>query len=667
MRNRWRSRVAGAGRGTIGEVVKASRLLGAETALVLHGGGNSSIKRPLRRPDSTRGTALLVKASGCDMAALETGDLTVLDLAPIRALAKRKTLSDAHMIRAGRSAKMDPDSPDPSVEYLLHAFLPDAVILHTHSDAVLALTNQPDGQRLAERTFAKRAVVVPYAKSGFALALAAERARNRHPEAEALVVLRHGLFTFGATATEAYDRMIALVTLAERRLARARHNPFPARASSQRTAPLAAVAPIVRGALAAALPGNDFARVVLDFRASPAIRRFLAGRDLARYAQAGPATPDHVIWTKPKPLILPVPATDEMDGFKAQARTAAARFRDAYAGYAARHGAPGADATPRIVLVPGLGLFGAGKSAREAAVAADLFTATVGIVERAEALGRYRPATATELAEIEFWEPERLKLRNVTPPPLAGQVVVITGGGSGIGAATARAFAAEGALVAVLDKDGRASARVGAEIGGLARACDVTDARDVRAAFAAIAERFGGADIVVSNAGAAWSGEIGTVADEVLRASFELNFFAHQYVAQAAVAVMRAQGTGGVLLFNASKQAMDPGPNFGPYGAPKAALLSLMRHYALDHGKDGIRANAVNADRIRSGLLDDAMIAARSKARGITREHYMAGNVLKRETTAEDVARAFVALAKSHASTGAILTVDGGNLAAAVR
>ncbi len=248
-------------------------------------------------------------------------------------------------------------------------------------------------------------------------------------------------------------------------------------------------------------------------------------------------------------------------------------------------------------------------------------------------------------------------------------MAAITGGAGAIGAATARAFAAAGAEVALLDIDEAAARAAAKKVGGaaLAVACDVTDAASVQAAFAKVAETFGGVDIAVSNAGAAWQGRIGEVDEAVLRQSFELNFYGHQRVAQAAVRIMLAQGTGGCLLFNTSKQAVNPGPNFGPYGLPKAATLFLTRQYALDYGADGIRANAVNADRIRSGLLTDDMIAQRSKARGLTETDYMSGNLLGREVTAEDVAQAFLAQALALKTTADITTVDGGNIAAALR
>jgi NAD(P)-dependent dehydrogenase (short-subunit alcohol dehydrogenase family) len=248
-------------------------------------------------------------------------------------------------------------------------------------------------------------------------------------------------------------------------------------------------------------------------------------------------------------------------------------------------------------------------------------------------------------------------------------VVVVTGGGSGIGVMTAAAFAREGAEVAVLDIDetaARATARtVGRSV--IAVTCDVTDRDSVRAAFDTVCEIFGGIDIVVSNAGAAWQGRIGEVSDDVLRRSFELNFFAHQSVAQNAVRVMRAQGTGGVLLFNVSKQAVNPGPDFGPYGLPKAATLALVRQYAVDHGSEGIRVNAVNADRIRSNLLDNEMIESRARARGVSEEEYMSGNLLRREVRAQDVAQAFVHLSLQMKTTASVTTVDGGNIAAALR
>ena len=271
--------------------------------------------------------------------------------------------------------------------------------------------------------------------------------------------------------------------------------------------------------------------------------------------------------------------------------------------------------------------------------------------------------------DVEYWPPELAKLGARKRLPLEGQVAVITGAGGAIGAATARVFAHAGAEVALLDLDAAAAAQAAKAIGpaALAIQCDVTDAASVREAFARTVAAYGGFDIVISNAGAAWQGKIGEVDEATLRKSFELNFFAHQKIAQAAVKVMLAQGTGGCLLFNVSKQAVNPGANFGPYGLPKAATLFLVRQYAVDYGADGIRANAVNADRVRSGLVTDDFITHRAQARGVSPETYMKDNLLHREVTADDVAQAFLAQALALKTTADVTTVDGGNIAAALR
>src|SRR5438445_2949886 len=371
--------------------------------------------------------------------------------------------------------------------------------------------------------------------------------------------------------------------------------------------------------------------------------------------------------------MLPPPDRGHLVQFAQSVRGAVERFAAKYPAYFTRHNGGSAvtkrelDPIPRVILVPGLGLFGLGRSAKDAAIAADLAESWVSTVTDAEAVGTFESLSEAELFEMEYWSLEQAKLGSAVEKPLAGQVALVTGGAGAIGLATARAFKDAGAEIALIDRDGAGTEDSAKKLGGLGLVCDVTDPAAVRAAFDRIAERFGGVDIVVSNAGAAWQGRIGEVEDTMLRQSFELNFFAHQSVAQNAVRIMKAQGTGGCLLFNTSKQAVNPGRDFGPYGLPKAATLFLVKQYALDHGKDGIRANAVNADRIRSGMLNDEMVAARSKARGLSEADYMAGNLLKREVTAEDVADAFVYLATASKTTAAVITVDGGNIEASLR
>ncbi len=679
MRNLWSdseakavvSRHAGEG---IGEDLAlrayTARLLGGEPALVLHGGGNTSVKT---RADNLWGEAvevLCIKGSGRDMATIQPDGHPALDLAALRRAASLEALDDAAMVALLRASLLDPEGPSPSVETLLHAFLPHRFVDHTHANAVLSLTNQPDGAALVAEAFGERVAVVPYVMPGFGLAKAARAAYEASPGCHGLVLVKHGIVSFGDSAQESYTRMVELVTLSEARLESGSRKVFAAAPLPAGLAPVAEVGPILRGATAPddGADGGPPLRFVLAHRGGGRVLDYVAGAEVARYGQAGVATPDHAIRTKPKPLLLPAPEAGKLEAFADAARAAVAAYRDGYLAYLARHGGPdGADAMPRVALVPGLGLFALGATAVEAGIAADIAEAAIEVITDAEAIGTFESITEAETHAIEYWPPERAKLANTADPPLAGRVAVVTGGAGGIGAATAAVFAEAGAEVVLLDRDGEGAERVARELGGLGLACDVTDPAAVRAAYDRACETHGGIDILVSNAGAAWQGRIGEVSNDLLRASFELNFFAHQSMAREAVRIMGAQGGGGVLLFNASKQALNPGPDFGPYGLPKAATLSLMRQYAVDYGRDGIRSNAVNADRIRSGLLTDEMVTARAGARGVSEAEYLAGNLLGREVLADDVARAFLSLALAPATTGAVLTVDGGNIAAAPR
>jgi rhamnose utilization protein RhaD (predicted bifunctional aldolase and dehydrogenase)/NAD(P)-dependent dehydrogenase (short-subunit alcohol dehydrogenase family) len=649
--------------------VYTTRLLGGEPKLVLHGGGNTSVKTRMADITGQQLDVLCVKGSGWDMGTIEAPGLPAVRLAPLRELQGLQALSDEDMVNVQRANLLDSKSPNPSVETLLHAFLPHKFIDHTHSNAVLALTDQPDGEALADDLYGKRAALVPYVMPGFALAKKTAEIASAHPDVEGLILLKHGIFSMGSTAEEAYVRMIDLVTMAEKRLAKATKKIFPGATLPATPATAADVAPILRGlmSLPAKSGGREATqRFVFEFRSNPEILAFVNGKDIARYSQQGPVTPDHAIRTKNVPFVTPAPEAGKLDAFKTGVKAALEKFAADYHAYFARHNGKlvtakkELDPVPRVVLVPGVGLFGLGNSSKDARIAADLAETTVAVIADAERLGSYQCIPEPDIFDIEYWSLEQAKLNSAAEKPLARRIAVVTGGASGIGAATVQAFAKEGAEVVVVDRDV-------SKVKGFAVACDVTDTAQVRAAFDKIAAAFGGVDIVVSNAGAAWQGKIGEVDEAILRKSFELNFWAHQSVAQNAVRIMKAQGLGGCLLFNTSKQAVNPGPDFGPYGLPKAATLFLMRQYALDHGADGIRSNSVNADRIRSGLLTDEMIAQRSKARGLTEADYMGGNLLGIEVTAEDVAQCFVSLAKAVKTTGAVLTVDGGNIAAALR
>jgi rhamnose utilization protein RhaD (predicted bifunctional aldolase and dehydrogenase)/NAD(P)-dependent dehydrogenase (short-subunit alcohol dehydrogenase family) len=683
----------------------SARLLGADPELVLHGGGNTSVKTVVTGLLGEAIPVLCVKGSGWDLATIEPPGHPAVRLQPLQALRALESLSDEAMVAAQRQNLIDPAAPNPSVEALLHAFLPHPFVDHTHSTALLALADQPDAAQVCAEVYGDRVLLVPYVMPGFALAKACAAAwdgavaRQNPDSIEGMVLLQHGLFSFGATAEQSYGRMIALVRLAEERLSKGERS-LHAVALPDQPAAAATLLPVLRGALARAAHGVGCPRRWgLCLRATPLTRAVTDDVRLVDWATRGVATPDHVIRTKAHPLVLPAPpaAADaegtsraaDLQAWRARVEAVLTTYIYDYQSYVSRQngrvggGKHPLDPLPRVLALPGVGLIGVGKGAVEAAVTADLAEAWAQTLLAAESIGRFQPVGEADTFDMEYWSLEQAKLGKAAEKPLARQVVVITGGAGAIGAATALAFASRGADVAVLDQDGEGARAVADRCGrgALALRCDVTDAGEVRTALGQVCAHFGGLDAVVSNAGAAWTGAMASLSDADLRACFELNFFAHQAVAQAALAIFRSQDAiglegphaesdgrlGGQLLFNVSKQALNPGPNFGAYGISKAALLALARQYALEEGAASVRVNAVNADRIRSGLLDEAMVRERAAARGVSEEVYMAGNLLGAEVRASDVAEAFVALAQLERTTGAVLTVDGGNVAAMVR
>jgi len=662
--------------------VYTSRLLGKNPALVLHGGGNTSVKSRVTELLGDVTDVLYIKGSGTDLAFIEPSGFPACRLAHLRRCCERTSMTDEEMVGQLRGQMIDPASPTPSVEALLHAYLPAKFVDHTHADAILAVVDQPRSDEAIKEIFGDRALFIPYVMPGFALARrVAEmfRARTARGGIEpALMILdKHGIFTWGQTAKESYERMIRAVTRAEEYIDSCR-----APASRRTLSPPSRdayweVAPIIRGALTRA-SGRPW---ILSFRAGANLIAFSERDDLAAVSQVGCATPDHVIRTKALPMLLrPRDPREEAPVFRARVEASLKQYEAAYHDYFRRCSAARLlnvkelDPLPRVILIPGLGALTAGRSSKDAEIAADIYEHTASVIDAASALNGYRPVTELDLFDVEYWSLEQAKLgkaKDSAEGSLARRIAFVTGAASGIGLGSARALLGAGAHVMLTDRNAEALENAAAGLSTLYpgrvvhERCDVTAEADVRRAIGVTIDRFGGIDLVLSNAGTAPGGALHTAnGDAALRASLEVNLLGHQTVARLAAEVLIAQGTGGALLFNASKSAFNPGAEFGPYAVPKAALIALMRQYAIDLAPHGVRSNAVNADRIRTDLFAGGLALARAKARGVPLDEYFRANLLRRETSVDDVARAFLYLATAEATTGCVITVDGGNAAA---
>ncbi len=658
--------------------VYTSRLIGADLSLVLHGGGNTSVKSVTKNALGEEVNVLYVKGSGWDLDTLQPPGLPGVQLDHLIKLRQLDSLSDEDMVNEQRTHLLDASSPNPSVETLLHAFLPHKFIDHSHADAILVIADQPDSEALCKKIYGDAMGIVPYIMPGFDLAKAAAEVYEKNLDVKGLFLVNHGLFTFGDTAKESYDRHIEAVQQAEDFIAS--HDtktlsPVATRTPASGDEILSAIAPCLRG-LYTEETGQSW---VIHYREDPIARDFASSKECADWSQIGTATPDHVIRTKQKPLLLNPKHIGDPEELREEIANALEEYKRSYHRYFETNvHAKGVDKNeldplPRIILVAGLGLVAIGKSVKETKIAADIYQHTMDIISKAFNVGQFTPLKDFDLFDMEYWSLEQAKLGKSKPALTQGKIVYITGAASGIGRATAKLFAKNGASLFLVDRDKKTLSDTVEELrtqfktGIVSQVMDVTDEKAVKESFAYVTREFGGLDILISNAGNAVRGRIGDVESATLRQSFELNFFAHQTLASEAVKLFQKQKAGGVLLFNASKAAFNPGKDFGPYALPKATVIALMKQYALDYGAEGIRSNAVNADRIRTRLFTEKVVAERSAARGLTPDEYFKSNLLATEVYDTDVAKGFFEFALAEKTTGSVITIDGGNIAASPR
>ncbi len=679
MQNRW-SDDETEGMDALDLLVHQSRLMGAEERLVLWGGGNTSIK--LEEPDFRgRPTRVLrVKGTGSDMKSIERRHFPSLRMDDLLPLFEREEMSDEEMVSYLALCMMEPDAPRPSIEALLHAFLPHKSVAHSHADAILSLTNNSRATEVLGTVYGRDVGVVGYRRPGFLLSKEVAQVALTNPRARGVVLLNHGLVTWGSTAKDAYDTHIELVGKAEEFAAKhAAGKPVFGGTRQKWLDPdhrrhiAAAVAPTLRG-----LVGQQ-RRVLLRFDDSKPVLDLVNSQRGQELSGIGPATPDHLIQTKRLPLWVDASDPEDMPMVLAALQLGVGTYAQQYQEWFEAHREEGTgmlDPYPRVVLMPGVGMWTTGRDMRATRIAADIYHHTIEVIGNAQAVSDYTSLTLRDAYDAEYWPLELYKL-TLAPPEkeLARRVVLITGGGGGIGRAIARRFAVEGAHVVVTDVDSAAAQRVADELvtahgAERAMACrmDVTSEQEVSDAFRQVRLAYGGVDIVVSNAGMAAVGMIQELSLDAWQRSLDVNATGHFLVSREAVRLLREQNTGGSIVFVGTKNVLSPGKEFGAYSASKAAEVQLARVLAVENGEYGIRVNVLNPDAIfqDSMLWSSEVRARRAAAHGIAveelEEFYRQRNLLQTSVSAEDVAEAAFLFAgdRMAKTTGAMLPVDGG-------
>jgi rhamnulose-1-phosphate aldolase/alcohol dehydrogenase len=665
--------------------VYTSRLLGRDATLVLHGGGNTSVKTAARDLLGREIDVLCVKGSGSDLADVEPRGLPAVRLQPLRELRALERLSDRAMVDAVRGALLDSHAPNPSVETLLHAFLPHAFVDHTHANAILVLTDQRDPARHVREALGDDVVLLPWIMPGFPLAKAVAAAFEKNPKCRGIVLEKHGLFTFGDTAKQSYERTVELVDRAERWIA-ARIGGAPpmlraggALPAAERRAFLERALPVLRGALATESDtpcGAMWQRVVAEPRTSDDLAAFSAHSDARRLCASNPVTPDHVIRTKAHYLFVardvavdPVACRREVEGY-------VARYRAYYEAHA-RSRSPDRMLRPLpvVAVIEGVGLVALQRARKDARIAADIAEHTLRVKAAADEVDGYVALSDGELAEMEYWPLELAKLGAAKEPPLLGQVALVTGAAGAIGCGIVEALLDAGACVFATDVDAARLAVVGERFAAQRQqlatgVADVTDPAAVAALFAQCCAVFGGVDCVVPNAGIAHQSRLDAMDPARFERVLAVNTTGTMLVLKEAARVFAAQRTGGSVVVQASKNTFAPGAGFGAYSASKAAQLQLARIAAIEFAELGVRVNTINADAV---FGDDGVPSqlwqeigpSRMQARGLDaqglRDFYRERSLLKVPVLPRQVGEAVVFFACARTpTTGAVLPVDGG-------
>jgi rhamnose utilization protein RhaD (predicted bifunctional aldolase and dehydrogenase)/NAD(P)-dependent dehydrogenase (short-subunit alcohol dehydrogenase family) len=652
MKSLWSDAEAASFAGPLGPRVYTSRLLGRDRSLVLHGGGNTSVKLREKNLFGEEEDVLYVKGSGWDLETIEAAGFTPVGLAYVRRLAQLPALADPQMVNELNTHSLRAGAPSPSVETILHALLPHRYVDHTHADAVLSVSNSPEGEKRVREIYGERVVVIPYIMAGFDLAAycAREFPKQAGKNTLGMVLLSHGIFSFGADARQSYELMIELVSMAEEYLQRKRAWHVAPASPDKNDFQRKAIAELRR-----AISDQAGFPALLRVNDSDKFLGFAQRPDVEKLSQQGPATPDHVIRTKPFPML------------GRDVAAYAKRYREYFERFApqAKEMKTMLDAAPRMVLDRELGFVAAGRSARDTAIVEELYDHTIEVILRAEALGGWRALDQRHTFDIEYWDLEQAKLKKSgSPPVFCGEIAVVTGAASGIGKACVEAFLKRGAAVVALDRNAAIEA-MWKRPDVLGVTCDLTRKDEIEQSLDRAVKRFGGVDMLVLNAGIfPSSSPIQDITAESWRSAMSVNVEANLALMQACHPLLKLSPRGARLVVIGSKNVPAPGPGAAAYSASKAALNQLARVAALEWAKDGIRINSLHPNQVfDTGLWTEEVLASRAKAYNISVEQYRKNNLLKTEVSSRDVAELAAEMCGPlfAKTTAAQVPVDGGN------
>jgi len=652
MKNLWSDKEAKEYGDDLGLRVYTSRLLGRDPSLVLHGGGNTSVKITEKNILGEDETLLYVKGSGWDLETIDRPGFSPVKLDHLIKLADLEQLSDPQMVNELRSNMTLASAPTPSVEAILHATLPFKYVDHTHADAIVTITNTEKGEQRIREIYGDEVVIIDYIMPGFDLAklCAEEFKKQAHDKTIGMVLLNHGIFSFADDAKESYDRMIYLVDKAEQFLKQ--ENAWDV---VDNKGNLPSVDISERAELRKAISKAAGQPMIVKARDLGKFIAFSKRDDLQAISQQGPATPDHVIRTKRLPML-----GQDVDHY-------IKNYKDYFDTYAknARDEKTMLDAAPRVVIDKNVGVLSIGKTVKDANIVADIYDHTIDVILRAEALGGYKALSGQDIFDMEYWDLEQAKLKKAgNSPEFTGEIALVTGGGSGIGLACVDALLSAGAAVVSLDISEEVT-NLRQHPGYLGIQCDVSNSEQMRAAISQTVQAFGGLDMLILNAGMFPGGKaIAEMDDELWRQVMSVNLDANLALLRDCHVLLKNAPKGGRVAVIGSKNVPAPGPGAAAYSSSKAALTQLARVTALEWGKDGIRINTLHPDAVfDTGIWTPEVLEARAKHYGMSVEAYKTKNVLGVEVSSSDVANMVINIcgASFAKTTAAQVPIDGGN------